>query len=112
MVMKMSDRSIQFSNECILNGIIKKPPVFRKLVNDSEQCIVVLETIGLDGNHVNLRLVSFDQAVIDSIKAIGLQESDAVRVQAILDVVRWLDIRSQTNKSRQSVIIQRLEKQV
>lgn len=106
----MSNKDSLYINECVLGGVLKKAPVFRQIDRKNEQCIIVLELLNAHGEAVNVRLVAFDQKTIDQVKLLQLNEGDAIKVSALVDVIRWSDIKTQTIKSRQSIIITQISK--
>lgn len=99
-----------FINECILSGVIKKPISFRMMSNHNEQCIMVIELLNSQGEAIHVRLVSFNHKVNEAIKSQQLNEGDKIKVLGSVDVIRWVDVKSQTNKSRQSIVINQVFK--
>lgn len=99
-----------FQNTALIQGSLSKMVGIRTLTKQSKQATLVLESRNHCNEPVFLRLVAFEDTVVEKIQELALNAGDFVRIEAVSDVVKWVDIKSNVRKSRQSLIVVKIEK--
>lgn len=100
--------TINYQNKFILSGFVAKPPSLKPITKGRHSLVLVIKTQNQYGEDCFIRAITYEKKIIDEVVNMGINENHFIQIEGCHDVIKWEDIKTQTVKSRPSLIIQKV----